>query len=178
MSGGRNPEATDRELVSRANRGDREAMEALYFRYRDYVYTLAVSFCRNEADALDVMQETFFYLFRKFPGFELTARMKTFLYPAVKNLAIARLKKGRRSVPLGDAREDLANGAAAATDGAPLEEFSAVLSRLSEEQRSVVVLRFVEDMDLAEIADTLEVPLGTVKSRLHHAIQRLRDFLR
>jgi RNA polymerase sigma-70 factor (ECF subfamily) len=178
MSGDRDPEATDRDLVSRANRGDREAMEALYFRYRDYVHTLAVSFCRNEADALDVMQETFFYLFRKFPGFELTAQMKTFLYPAVKNLSFARLKKGRRSVPLDKAREEAANGAAAATDGEPLEEFSQVLFRLSEEQRSVAVLRFVEDMELAQIAETLEIPLGTVKSRLHHAIQRLRKLLR
>ena len=152
-------------------------MEALYFRYREYVYTLAVSFCRNEADALDVMQETFFYLFRKFPGFELTAQMRTFLYPAVRNLSIARIKKHRRAVPLGDEQEELADGVPAAPDGEPLAEFSAVLSRLSEEQRSVVVLRFVEDMELAEIAETLEIPLGTVKSRLHHAMANLREFL-
>jgi len=125
-----------------------------------------------------VMQETFFYLFRKFPGFELTASMKTFLYPAVRNLSLARLKKGRRSVPLGEAAGDVANGSAAVKVGGPLEEFSEVLSRLSDEQRSVVVLRFVEDMDLAEIAEALEIPVGTVKSRLHHAILNLREFLR
>ena len=152
-------------------------MEALYFRYREFVYSQAYRFCRNRDDALDVMQETFFYLFRKFPGFELTCRMKTFLYPVVKNLSLARIRKSKRSVPLGDEQERVADPAGPVDRHEPLEEFSEVLSRLSEEHRTVVVLRFAEDMSLSEIAEALDTPLGTVKSRLHNATLKLRELL-
>ena len=70
----------DRELVDLANKGDSEAFEALYYRYRDWVYRLAWRFTGHQQDALDVLQDTFVYLLGKFPGFELTASMTTFLY--------------------------------------------------------------------------------------------------
>src|SRR5215212_4100714 len=91
---------SDQQLVSDINAGDPAAFEALYYRYRDRVMQLAVRFTGNHADALDVLQETFAYLFRKFPGFELTARMRTFLYPAVRNLSLAARRKRRGNEPL------------------------------------------------------------------------------
>src|SRR6516162_9556790 len=86
----------DQQLVARINAGDAAAFEVLYFRHRDWVVNLAHRFTGNEDLALDVMQETFLYLLRKFPGFHLTANLKTFLYPAVKNLSIAAARKARR----------------------------------------------------------------------------------
>src|SRR3954469_9659369 len=87
---------SDAELVRALNAGEASAFDALYFRYRDWVVRLARRFTGNDDDALDVLQETFSYVFRKFPGFVLTASMTTFLYPVVKNLSIAARRKRTR----------------------------------------------------------------------------------
>ena len=83
-------ERTDQELVRAIQEGDLSAFEALYLRYRDWVVSLAYRFCGHREDALDVLQETFAYLLKKLPSLELRSQMKTFLYPAVKHLALAR----------------------------------------------------------------------------------------
>src|SRR3954466_15492925 len=91
-------ERSDQSLVDAINGGDTRASDALYFRYRDWVLRLATRFTGHADDALDVLQETFAYVFRKFPGFRLTASMTTFLYPVVKNLSIASKRKRTRLV--------------------------------------------------------------------------------
>jgi len=87
---------SDQELIELVNQGDPDAFEALYRRYRDWVFSLAWRFTGNQQDALDVLQETFTYLLGKFPAFALTASMTTFLYPVVKHLSIAVRSKSRR----------------------------------------------------------------------------------
>src|SRR6185436_18590576 len=79
----------DQELVALANQGDARAFELLYWRHRDWVVNLAFRFTRDRDLALDVLQETFLYLLRKFPGFTLTCQLRSLLYPAVRHLAIA-----------------------------------------------------------------------------------------
>src|SRR4051812_38075851 len=91
---------SDQQLIAAINAGDSSAFDALYYRYRDRVLRLAVRFTGNHDDALDVLQETFAYVYRKFPGFVLTSRMTTFLYPAVRNLALAARRKRRGNEPL------------------------------------------------------------------------------
>src|SRR5437764_7816207 len=92
---------TDQQLIAAINAGDAAAFDALYYRYRDRVLRLAARFTGDRADALDVLQETFAYLFRKFPGFVLTAQMTTFLYPVVRNLSLAmRRKRDAAAQPL------------------------------------------------------------------------------
>jgi len=169
----RDDERSDLELVDAANRGDAGAFEALYRRYRDWVVALAFRFCGHRDDALDVLQETFTYLLRKFPGFRLTAAMKTFLYPAVKNLSIAAARKRRRTILDDQILNDLP--AAARPEEASRAELDHVFRSLSVEHREVVLMRFVDDMSLDAIAAALDVPLGTVKSRLHNALARLRE---
>ena len=147
------------------------AFEALYRRYRDWVVSLAWRFAGSEADSLDVLQDAFAYLLRKFPGFRLTASMTTFLYPVVKHLAIRARRKRMRHAP-GDV---MLEAAQARESPAPArEELAAVVSVLPEAQREVLLMRFVDDMSLKEIADALDIPLGTVKSRLHAALRTLR----
>lgn len=150
------------------NGGDVAAFDALYFRYRDRVGRLALRFTGNHADAMDVLQETFAYLFRKFPGFRLTSSMTTFLYPAVRNLSLEIRRKRGRTV--GD--DVLLDVPAPRADGPA--ELAAVVQSLPAGQRDVVLLRFVDDLTIDEIADAIDVPAGTVKSRLHHAIESLR----
>ena len=142
---------TDEALVDAANEGDLGAFEALYYRYRDWVVRLAYRFTANHEDALDVLQDTFAYLTRKFPGFRLSAKMTTFLYPVVRNLSIAIRRKARRYVRDEDVAQELP--AAPATEhAASRAELAAVLARLPEKQREVLLLRFVDGMTLKEIA--------------------------
>jgi RNA polymerase sigma-70 factor (ECF subfamily) len=165
---------SDQMLVAALNAGDLSAFDALYFRHRDWVLRLAFRFTLNNADAMDVLQETFAYLFGKFPGFVLTARMTTFLYPVVKNLSIAARRKSRRS-----AGEELGGDSAAALETPGRDqargELAIVLSSLPEAQREVLLMRFVDEMSLAEISVALAIPQGTVKSRLHNALTALRE---
>ena len=160
----------DEELLQRANGGDPDAFETLYRRYRDWVHRLAWRCTGNEQDALDVLQETFIYLLKKLPGLQLTASMTTFLYPVVKHLSL-NLRRRRR--PETDEEILLAIPAPAVTP-APRAELAAALAGLSQEQREVVLMRFLDDMSLDEIAVALDVPTGTIKSRLHRAMETLR----
>jgi len=161
----------DEELIAATNAGDSQAFETLYRRYRDWVASLALRFTGDPDLALDVLQETFAYLVEKLPSLRLTARMTTFLYPAVKNLSIAaRRKRGRFS---GD-EEALLILPARETAGDPREGLAQVLSILPETHRETLLMRFVDDMSLEEIATALGIPLGAVKSRLHNALEILR----
>lgn len=158
---------TDEALVDAFRGGDRSAFERLYARYEDWVVTLAYRFTGNREDALDVLQETFAYFFKKLPGFELRAKLKTFLYPVVKHLALDRLASRRREIPLKGDRPEPPRS----PEGGEVER---LLGLLPEPQQEVVWLRFVEGLALEEIARTLAIPLGTVKSRLHAALATLR----
>lgn len=160
----------DLELVGAANAGDAKAFEALYFRYRQWVVNLAFRLTADRELAMDVMQETFLYVLKKFPGFELRCQMRSFLYPVVKNLSLSALARQRRYV----SGEELFLGLEAATPSPGGGELQAAITRLPVAQREVLILRFVEGLNLAEIADALEVPVGTIKSRLHHALEALR----
>jgi RNA polymerase sigma-70 factor (ECF subfamily) len=166
---------TDQQLVAEINGGDAAAFEALYFRHRDWVVRLAHRFTGSEDLALDVMQETFLYLLRKFPGFRLTAQLKTFLYPAVKNLSIAARQKAGRYQSTEAEQEFLEQLPDSPALPGARSDLAAALANLSEEHREVLLLRFVDGLPLAEIAEAVEVPLGTVKSRLHHALESLRN---
>ncbi len=165
---------SDGELVDAINTGDDGAFEALYFRYRDWVHGVATRFTGDHDLALDVLQETFAYVLRKCPSLKLTAEMKTFLYPVIKHTAIALRNKSLRFASDDEALADLG----ARPDPPPESaraELSSALRLLPAEQREVLLMRFVDDMTLQEIADALDIPLGTVKSRLHHALKTLRE---
>lgn len=163
---------SDQDLVDAINQGDMASFEKLYDRYRDWVYQFAYRSTNSHADAQDVLQETFSYLVRKFPDFELRSSMKTFLFPAVRNYSIAARDKRKRSV-----QDDAALAALETTENSCLEHADLVglVESLPEPQRQVLLMRFVDEMSMVEIAATLDIPSGTVKSRLHHAIKTLRD---
>ena len=165
---------TDEDLVARANAGLPDALEALYERYRDWVLRLAYRLCGDRDMALDVLQETFLYFLKKFPGFQLRARMSTFLYPVVRNLTIAARRKAERYVHAPDVLHMRAAN----------EEHDAVCSRgdlaealgaLPAAAREALLLRYADGLSLEETAQAVGVPLGTVKSRIHNALKVLRQ---
>ncbi|MBN2319234.1 MAG: RNA polymerase sigma factor [Acidobacteria bacterium] len=167
---------SDGELVEAANQGDRSAFEELYHRYRDWVFTVARRFSGNEDDACDVLQETFFYFFNKFPGFELRAQLKTFLYPVAKHMALNRSKKAAQTVPLAPEFDRILPDMPR-DEQAERRELLEFVRILPEAQREVVMLRFADGLDLSEIAVTMGIPIGTVKSRLHQALAKLKENL-
>jgi RNA polymerase sigma-70 factor (ECF subfamily) len=164
----------DLELIAAVNNGDAAAFEILYYRYRDWVAGLARRFTGDDDAALDVLQETFLYFLRKFPGFRLTANLKTFLYPAVRNLSIAARRKAARYQANEADLDRVENTAAPEQTGTPQADLEIVLAALPEEQREVLLLRFVDGLSLAEVGQAMGIPLGTVKSRLHNALETLR----
>ncbi len=170
-------EPTDEELVERANRGEAAAFERLYERHRDWAQRLALRFSRGPEDAQEVVQDAFLHLLGRFPGFRLSARLRTYLYPVVRHLARDRRERERRRSPPGAAPDPelVPDPAGPASPAALEDELRVVLAALPEPQREALLLRYVDDLELREIAQLQGVPLGTVKSRLHQALARLRD---
>jgi RNA polymerase sigma-70 factor (ECF subfamily) len=167
---------SDEALVAAVNDSDPEAFEALYRRHRDWVVNLAFRYTRDQHSALDVLQETFLYLLRKFPGFELTCQLRSFLYPVVRHLALGARRKAERCQSDGTDPQDWAVAVnLSAVEPQARRDLAAALVSLSEDHREVLLLRFVDGMSLGEIAEAMDVPLGTVKSRLHHALEQLRE---
>jgi RNA polymerase sigma-70 factor (ECF subfamily) len=160
---------SDQALVTAINNGDASDFDVLYHRYKPWVVSLATRFTGDPDQALDVLQETFIYLFSKFPGFKLTSRLTTFLYPAVKNISIATRKKSARFNPAGQTFDTLP-----APVPAQQNDLTTVVSALPGTHSEVVLMRFVDGLSLEEIATALQIPLGTVKSRLHNALATLR----
>jgi RNA polymerase sigma-70 factor (ECF subfamily) len=165
---------SDLELIAEINTGDSAAFEALYYRYRDWVLGLAFRFTGSHDAALDVLQETFLYFLKKFPGFRLTANLKTFFFPAVRNLSIAARRKAERYQVSESELRHLEQTAASEPAKIGAEELRTALASLSEEHRETLLLRFVDGLTLEEIGKAMDVPLGTVKSRLHNALSTLR----
>lgn len=161
---------TDQELVAGANRGEAAAFEALYRRHRDWVVRLAERVTGSRDDALDVLQDAFVQLFARFPGFVLTAQLSTFLYPMVRHLALDRVRRRRSTVDV----DTLAETLPAPTSRADPGDLERLVAALPSPQREVVLLRYAEDFSLAQIATALGIPPGTVRSRLHAALQTLR----
>lgn len=106
-------------------------------------------------------------------GFVLTARLSTFLYPVVKNLSLAARRKRQKHT--GDQPVPDAPSRASPDPEQTRQDLHEALAGLSELHREAILMRFVDDMSIPEIADALGVPEGTIKSRLHHAVAALRS---
>ena len=163
----------DQSLIARANLGDEDAMCALYDKHKDFCVNLAVKYLDDRDEALDVLQETFKYLFSKFPGFVLTCQLRTFLFPVVRNLCMTRLRKKKPNV---DSKIlDFQEAKEVRDPEADKTRVAEIVAKLGDEHREVILLRFADQMTLEEIAKTLSIPKGTVKSRLHNALRKLRE---
>jgi RNA polymerase sigma-70 factor (ECF subfamily) len=158
---------SDQQLITAINAGDEVAFAVLYERHKQYVVNLAYRFLGDQDEALDVLQDTFGYVLRKIP-ITLTAKMTTFLYPVVRHRALELRRKRKPTA----GEEYLAD---VSSDDPQLDELRQLIRRLPAGHQEVVVMRFVDDLSLDEIAVALAIPLGTVKSRLHNAIANLRQ---
>ncbi len=180
-------EPPDRELMARLARGDRDALAPLMERHHRRIYRVAVGYLRDADLALDVVQETFVKAFQNAARWDGRSEVAPWLTRIAVNQAIDEYRKGRRrranEEPMaeGDHSETLA-AFEAGPDRRLLgreigERIDAALAGLPARQRAVFVLRHCEEMTLEEIADSLGMNLGTVKSALHRAVRALRTRL-
>ena len=172
----------DRGLVNRAQAGDVGAFEALVRRYQGWVFTLTLRLLGNRAEAEDLAQEVFLKAYRGLAGFRGASRFTTWLYAIASHHCLNHLKaRGRR----GHAKSHAPVAVERLPDGAPradalLEqaEFARIvqaeMARLTEEHRVILVLRDIQGLSYEEIARTLGLEPGTVRSRLHRARMEMK----
>jgi len=187
----------DRVLVNQSRLGNTEAMEMLILRYQDRVYNTILKICGNNHDAAELTQETFVKFIEKINTFEGRSSFYTWLFRVAVNLTLnycqRRSRQGERSLDLstaGDNEEGKAQLGSFLADEKACDPVEAAqkketreivlegLNRLDEQQRTIVVLRDIEGMNYIEIAKTLDLELGTVKSRLSRARAALKDILK
>ncbi len=169
-------------LISRARGGDRDAFGELVEQYRDNVYRLAYRMCGNAYDADEAAQEAFVAAWRALPNFRGDAKFSTWLYRLTTNAAIDVMRREKRHQTLGDGEMmELADDADSPQETVErTEQQEAVqkaLTTLGEEYREVLLLRYMEELDYAEIAEVLQLPSGTVKSRINRAKAALKTAL-
>lgn len=173
--------AEDRRLVDAANRGDRSAFDRLYRRHRAWMMAVALRLTGDPDRAADVMQSALVHWLGRFPGFALTGKLRAYLYPLLRHAAIDQGRRDRRRPTVSIDEEPPSPEAATAIREA--KDLDEAVGRLPVGQREVILLHFGDGMTLAEVAQVLAIPLGTVKSRLGLALatlrsnERLRDLL-
>jgi len=187
----------EEELIARTVAGDTSAFDEIIIEYQDRIFNTLFRILGNRDDADEAAQETFLKAFRALPNFKGGSRFSTWLYRIALNAASDRIRKIRH---IRDNEEfSLDSVSSGREDGAPTKvytpskepppddvalaretgvEIQKAIDSLDEEFRSVIVLKDVEGMNYEEIARVLHVSLGTVKSRLFRARDKLRSQLK
>ena len=176
----------DARLITEALRGDSSAFGLLVQKYQDRLFNtvMHITGCREEAE--DLVQEAFVQAFVKLDTFHGDSAFYTWLYRIAFNFAISRRRRKRVEVSVDQTREN--TGDEPIDDGESPDEqmlrkerahqVQAALRRLSDEYREILVLREMEGCCYETIAEILDIPTGTVRSRLHRARSELRDQLK
>jgi RNA polymerase sigma-70 factor (ECF subfamily) len=171
----------DLELILRCQRGDTEAFGQLVTKYRAKVFAMIYSIVGNENDAWDLAQEAFLKAWRSIHKFRGRSSFYTWLYTITMNLAIDLLRRrcSRSEVELDDAIPSLLPGPGVNYDRAEIrEQVYAALAQLTPEHRAVIVLKEIEDLHCHEIAEIMNISIGTVLSRLFYGRKKLQSILR
>ena len=166
------------QIIIRAQSGDREAFALLFEQYKNLVYKTAYLMLGESAEAEDALQEIFVQVYRSLSGFDPgKAKFTTWLYRVTFNYCLNYRRKKR---PLTLPFEEISPALKSEFPGARMAEeelLQQAIGTLTDKQRAVVILRYLGDLPYAEIAQILDIPLGTVKSRIDLALKTLRKIL-
>lgn len=181
---------SDGEIIRRCRDGEVEPFSLLVQRYQDRVYNLALRLLGNPDDALDAAQDSFIRAFTALDRFDLERPLAPWLFRIVTNTCYGMLRKRRPDLSfdgIGEAEPTVSpmwapENSSSDPQQALLtalrdEELQQAVLRLTEPSRTVVLLRYMDGMSYEAIAMSLDMPLGTVKTHLHRAHQRLRQVL-
>lgn len=179
--------ATDEELVQKAQQDDERAFGKLVERYESKVYSLAMKMLRNPEDAEDVLQDTFLRAYRGIKSFQGNSTFSTWIYRITANSALMRLRKKQLpTVSIDDADERETPINIADWSPGPVEQLltqetqkamDEAIEALPPEFKQVFILRDVEELSNAEVAEILDLSVAAVKSRLHRARLKVRNRL-
>ena len=168
-------------LIQRAQKGDHDAFAALVNEHQRYVYNLAFRVVRDENEALDLTQETFVRAWRALPNFRGQSQFRTWLYRITTNLCYNRLPDLRRS--LNDLGDDVMREIPESNLETPAQKFELkeikthlhkAIDDLDANYKLLITLRYQNELSYEEISSTLNLPLGTVKTGLFRAKEKLR----
>jgi RNA polymerase sigma-70 factor (ECF subfamily) len=187
----REPNHEDDALVERARNGDRAAFALLFQKYQRRVYAVALGVVKRPEDAMDVVQDAFIKVHKHIGSFQGASSFYTWLYRIVMNLGIDHVRKTRKVVEWGDdvpldqtagdgtllPKVEHVNPAQSVIRRELSDKIRQALDTLPEYHRAVILLREVEGMSYEEIAEVLNVPKGTIMSRLFHARRKMQDQL-
>ncbi len=174
----------EQALIQRAQKGDHDAFATLVDEHQLYVYNLALRVVKDENEALDLTQETFVRAWTALPNFKGQSQLRTWLYRIVTNLCYNRLPNLRRS--LNDLGDDVMEEIPETKFNAPADEFESnetkkhlhqAINQLDEQYRLLVTMRYQNELSYEEIATSLNLPLGTVKTGIFRAKAQLRNAL-
>ena len=182
----------EEQLIRRAQQSDNEAFEQLLLLHQKKVYNLCLRMSANPDDALDLSQEAFIKAWRSIGQYQFEASFSTWLFRLTSNVCIdfLRRKKRRQETSLTENYDDSDEGEEfSLPDTAPLPEEQAItnetklelaqaMERLGPEHREILQLRVVENLPYEQIAEILDIRVGTVKSRLARARLSLRKILK
>lgn len=184
-------EGIEKELIKEAKLGNMGAFESLIIRYESKVYNIAYKMFNNEEDAKDVSQEIFIKLYRNLIKFNEQSKFSTWLYRVAVNTCLDEIRKRKKD------KENLTSNVYETEDGEiereipstynmpeaelikndRIEKLRYALTLIKEDHRSVIVLKDLEGYSYNEIADTLNITIGTVKSRISRARESLKETL-
>lgn len=169
------------DLIRRAQDGDQRAFEAIARKHSEPLFRCALTLCRDRQMAEDVSQETLVEAWRSIGRFDGRCRFSTWLYGILRHRflkAIRRVGQSPEELPPADAGSFLttkADPSLLAQRAEAANRIRQAVADLPEEHRQVIELRFFADATLDDISVALDVPLGTVKSRLHNGLEKLRQ---
>ncbi|MGI9515801.1 MAG: sigma-70 family RNA polymerase sigma factor [Pirellulaceae bacterium] len=179
------PANEDARWIERSMSGDTEAFGSLVSKYQNRLYNSMVHFLRDETEAEDVVQESFVLSFTRLASFRGNSSFYTWLYRIAFNTAISRRRRRRPQVSverdLGEAGSGMGDQGPQPGDRLDADEragqLHAALNRLNEQHRMILVLREMDQLSYEEISEILDLPIGTVRSRLHRARSQLKEEL-
>jgi len=170
---------TEVEILQSVAAGNHSAYGEIFSRHRERAVALAYQYLRNSEDAKDIVQDAFIKAFQNLNKFQLDRKFGPWLLTIVRNLSIDYIRRRKKVSPDGlpEVLPD-PNSRASAERRVVRGEIWSALARLSHNQREIIFLKDYQGHSYLEIAEILEIPLGTVMSRLHHARKNLIEALR
>ena len=170
-------EASDHELVEACKQGDRDAFRTLFETYKDKVYSIALRFCGDESQAMDIAQDTFLKLFSSLQSFRGDSAFSTWVYRLVVNCCLDHKRRSWRLIPIADELIAVLRAPGDSLKSVLHMEMRArvrsAVETLTPDMRMVVVLRYTAGLSYEEIAEVMGCSVGTVASRLNRAHKAL-----
>lgn len=164
-----------RDLVLKAVKGDSESFYQIVKKEEDSIYRLAYSFVKNDVDALDIVQDAVYKAFISISKLKNPEFFGTWLYRITINCAKNFVKNSKKVVYLEDSK--LENFLIHTENCDEVMDLQEAFEMLDQKYKTVIILRFFEELTLKEIAMVLEIPLSTVKTRLYRGLKQLKTTL-